>query len=413
MSWSFDGKGDTDWVRGLLVFFFVASLGVINTASSFVNNVYIAMLEFFFFFSVCVLWRAGLPAFERDKDIAFFFLGVVVFVLLSNALASYDGVALADWRRVFELFAHLALFVAIFLLLVQSPEALSSVLWGVGISVVVVFSFLVQAWLSSGDPYGYPWVSSPPLFTHIRNLGGFFCAASVILGFAFFHFSDARRLGFLGLYMLALAILLWSGGRGAIAAFVCGLALLLLRYPYRVYWRSWWGLVLVKIFALFLAAFFDVGNRSMGWLNMFPRTLGAQSLDQVSSSRMYIWTSLLEFIVERPWFGWGGEAFRVLRSNQSLVQPHNSVLQLLSEWGAIATCLIMGLCAWLFIRSGLLYLQLRRKSDPLLVLGLSLGVALFLLSLVDGVFYHGTSAAFFVIGCAAMGAGIRRASASV
>lgn len=413
MSRSFDEKGGADWVRGLLVFCFVASLGVINTASSFVNNVHIAMLEFFFFFSVCVLWRTGPPALEGYKDIACFFLGVVVCVLLANALAAYDGVALADWRRVFELFAHLALFVAMFLLLVRSPEVLSSILWGVGLSVVVVLSFIVRAWLSSGDPYRYPWVSSPPLFTHIRNLGGFFCAASIILGFAFFHFSGARRFVFLLLYMLALAILLWSGGRGAIAAFVCGFALLLLRYPCSAYWRSWGVLAPVTIFALFWAALFDVGNRSMGWLNMFPRTLGAQSLDQVSSSRMYIWTSLLEFIVERPWFGWGGEAFRVLRSNQSLVQPHNSVLQLLSEWGAIATCLIMGLCAWLFIRGGLLYLQLRRKSDPLLVLGLSLGAALFLLSLVDGVFYHGTSAAFFVIGCAAMGAGIRRASASV
>ncbi len=309
MSRSFDKKGGTGWVRALLVFCFVTSLGVINTASSFANNFHIAMLEAFFFFSVCVLWRVKLSAHEGYKDITGIFFGVVVCVLLANALAAYDGVALADWRRVFELLAHLALFVAIFLLLVRSPEVLSSVLWGVGLSVVVVLSFIVQAWLSSGDPYRYPWVSSPPLFTHIRNLGGFFCAASIVLGFAFFHFSGARRFVFLGLYMLALAILLWSGGRGAIAAFICGFALLLLRYPCRACWRSWGGLALVTIFALFLAALFDVGNRSMGWLNMFSRTLGAQSLDQVSSSRLYIWSSLLESIVERPWFGWGARLF--------------------------------------------------------------------------------------------------------
>lgn len=410
MSRLFDGVVGI-WGRALLVFFFVAYLGLINTASSVVNNLYVAMLEVFLFFSVCILWRAELSVLEKYKNVAYIFFGIVVCVLLANALAAYDGVALADWLRVFELFAHLALFVAMFLLFALSAETLSSIVWGVGVSVFVVFLFLVQVWLKAGDPYIYPWVSSPPLFTHIRNLGGFFCAASMILGFAFFSFAGARRFVFLGLYMLALAILLWSGGRGAIAAFVCGFTLLLLRYPYRTYWHSWVVLALATSFALVLAASFDVGNRSMGWLNMFIRTLGAQSIDQVSSSRMRIWGSLLEFIVERPWFGWGGEAFRALRNNVSLVQPHNSILQLLLEWGGIATFLIMGVCVWLFIRGGLLCLRLRRNSDPLLVLGFSLGAALFLLSLVDGVFYHGTSGAFFVIGCAAMGAGIHRVSA--
>ncbi|WP_322980202.1 O-antigen ligase family protein [Pseudomonas sp. C11] len=410
MNQSFDAVAG-HWVRSLLIFFFIATLGVINTASSLVNNLHVAMLEVFFCLSVCILWRTGLSVLGGYRHVAYLFSGVVLSVLLANTLAAHNGVAFADWRRVFELFAHMALFVAMFLLFILSADALSSILWGVGFSVFLVLLFVVQVWISAENPYTYPWVSSPPLFTHVRNLGGFFCAASVILGFAFFYFVDSRRFVFLGLYMLALSVLLWSGGRGAMVAFVCGFLLILLRYPYRMYRRSWVALALVTCSALVLAAYFDVGNRSMGWLNMFSRTLGAQSIDQVSSSRIYIWGSLLGFIMERPWFGWGGEAFRALGGNVSLVQPHNSFLQLLSEWGVIATSLIMGGCAWLFSVCSLRYVQLRTKSEPLLVLGLGLGGALFLLSLVDGVFYHGTSAAFFVIGCAAMGAGIHRTSA--
>lgn len=395
-------------VRDMLWLFFVFVIGIINTSSSSVNNSKIAMLELFLFVSIFLLWRSSFLVLRSYRLVALLLSAVVGFVVLANSFAVYEGVEPADWWRVIEQVAHLALFVAAFVVFVESPGLISRIFWGVGISVVVIFLFIAQAWLGAEDPRHYPWVSTPPLFTHIRNLGGFFCAASVLLVAAFFYFSGVKKIFFLGFFCLALAILFWSGGRGAIAACSVGALLLLLRFPIVIFWRNWFCLILAVLLALAFSAIFDVGNRSMGWVNMFDRTLGAESLDQVSSSRIYIWKSVLGFVAERPWFGWGGEAFRALRHTVSLVQPHNSVLQLLLEWGAVATCLVIGLCFWLFIRGGLLYLRHKTDVDFLVVLGFSLVGALFLLSLVDGVFYHGTSMAFFVVGCAALGAGIHR-----
>ncbi|WP_068808905.1 O-antigen ligase family protein [Thauera phenolivorans] len=133
-------------------------------------------------------------------------------------------------------------------------------------------------------------------------------------------------------------------------------------------------------------------------------------MDQLSSSRLTIWTHLLPFIAERPWFGWGGEAFQHAWPTNGIIQAHNGVFQLMLEWGAVGTSLILGLLGWIAVKGALLYRSAAstQPDDSALPLGMALVTALCVMSLVDGVFYHGTPMAFLMLGVGMVGAsGVR------
>jgi O-antigen ligase len=118
----------------------------------------------------------------------------------------------------------------------------------------------------------------------------------------------------------------------------------------------------------------------------------------LGTGRLYIWTYLWDFILQRPWFGWGGEGFRAVWSGFPIVQAHNGVLQLLIEWGGVGFVVIGLPLVVLLGRALLSYRGLNEEYKAPVGLGLALVISLLLYSMVDGIFYYGLPLVFLSVG---------------
>ncbi|MBS0506495.1 MAG: O-antigen ligase C-terminal domain-containing protein [Proteobacteria bacterium] len=159
--------------------------------------------------------------------------------------------------------------------------------------------------------------------------------------------ATASRTGALQWLLILALLLLWRHSSGALALVVGGLGLL-------VYLLAAWGLP-----ELLLQW---TGERVEG---LFVR-LGDAS--HPCSSRLALWSNVLQLIALRPWAGWGwgeldyahyitpfaGERFCVLLDN-----AHNLPLQLAVELGLPAALALCGLALWAVLRA-----RPWREADP-------------------------------------------------
>ncbi len=381
----------------LLLFTTVLSICFLNVSSISTSNFNIAILQLFFVGSSLFLLRHDIPELATPAAVI---LGILFSLTISNGLAQSDGLETADWRRVIEVSTHLAFAMICSAWFMARKFAIHCFAKSILLAVSFYFVILVVFWTSSGDPFSYPWIHAPPLFNHIRHTGYFLCAGVVVAGWSTFQFRGLQRSLSWAVFVIALAMLLWTGSRGATLAATVGMLSLAIHFTPRAHSGSWKALLLGALIALFLSAVFETGQRSMGWLAAFERSASASSLDQLSSSRLTIWSHLVPYIAERPLFGWGGEGFRAVWTTRGVVQAHNVLFQLLIEWGLVGAILIGGFLGWLTVKGGKLYIAQRCSKciPPALTLGFPLIAALWALSAVDGVFYHGTPMALMMAG---------------
>ncbi|MBP7656662.1 MAG: O-antigen ligase family protein [Pseudoxanthomonas sp.] len=386
------GVRDVGSVTVIVIFL---SLG--NLLASQSNNWNISLVQIAFLFGSILCLR---PSLHETRGFNVTLLLICLSIATSNALAAWDGAGLADWGRVLNMIAHLAFAVAVFYWFAMKPDVLRWVVGAQMLATLVYFCVLVGFWLRLEEPYSYYWFSTPPLFNHIRHVGMFLCVSVVTASWAVLACGGAWRWLGWAIYVLALSMLLWSGGRGAFLAACGGVAVLGLKFAPNRDFRPWAMLFIGMMLAFIFSAIFDVGQNGLGWLPAIRRSVAAASMDQLASSRLTIWMHLLPYIGERPWFGWGGEGFRFAWAVLPTIQAHNGLFQLLIEWGVVGTSLVLGLLGWIAIKGGLLYWKTAamQPRDASLPLGMALVTALSILSLVDGVFYHGTPMAFLMLG---------------
>jgi O-antigen ligase len=389
-------------VRGLwLIPFFVISVVFVNFSSSALNNLSVAFLEAAF--CIATILYVGLGHF-KVRSLGFAVVFVCVVLLLCNWLAELDGVTPASWWRVLGVVAHLFFALLIARWFVLTPRTVHWLVGAMLLSVGVYFAVVVELWNALDEPQGYNWVSDPPLFRNIRHVGYFLCIGAVVASWAIFYYSGWRQFGAWLIYVIGVGLLLWTGGRGGALGYLFGTVILAVRFSPKEYFVQWISHLFALILALWGSAVFVVNQRAMGWISVFFQSITASSIDELSSSRIAIWIFLAEKIVERPWFGWGGEGFRAvwpesgLFQDQGLVQAHNGLLQLLIEWGILGTLCMCLLLGWIFVKGTWCYLRAGIRADKTLSLGVPLVFALLALACVDGVFYHGTPFAFLMIG---------------
>ena len=156
-------------------------------------------------------------------------------------------------------------------------------------------------------------------------------------------------------------------------------------------WRVWllMGIVTLALLAAELAAQF----RFNGLYNSFVRSLAADDLNRLSSSRLAIWADALSKLEGHWLMGFGSQAYLFLPDKlaRKTSMPHNMIVQFLVEWGVVGTLLFLALLAR-YLRSGFARLRYVNEGmpDKLYMLGSALAVlALMLHGLTDGTFYHG------------------------
>ncbi|MCY1289927.1 O-Antigen ligase [compost metagenome] len=380
-------------ITGLLFGVCLMNAGTIDE-----NQRYIAIVE-------ALLVMLGLLAFEKMERLPGWLLvwiGVIGLLLIgSSFLLEREGMVLEGRWRAVQVFIHFCFAVTLLIWLRLDERALHYAVGAILGAVVFYTGIVALVWVSVADPYAYNWFGEPPLFLHIRHVGYLFCVGIVVSAWAALIYKGrAQKVAWLA-YMIAMTLLLWSGSRGAFAGGVAGiLTLLATRAPLSVYKRAWFALLVGLAVALLISALFPVKHSGLGWVSAVLRSDAADSVNRLSSGRLTIWGNLWEYVVQRPWLGWGGDYVRQIMQGKHVLQAHNAIVQLLVEWGFVGLFVICSPMLGIWMKGiG------RLRSFPIverdsLSLGIAVLFALFLLSMVDGIFYYGLPLVYLALGYA-------------
>ena len=239
-----------------------------------------------------------------------------------------------------------------------------------------------------------------PLFTNRRH-AGWLALAGVVCIVGLLHRRQHTKVmrSFLIVVLAVNSVfLLQTGGRAAI-----GLLLLLavsslvaLCLSRKVKLLHAFIFCTLLLFASFLGGFvFEELERF--WFSIVEianiKTLKTQWLASLSSERSLSWVATWQVALEKPWLGWGPNAYIRIPADLYGSQPHNFVLQFFAEWGFVAggalALVIIG-----FVSQGL-YLGLKRGDNHLMTVSV-VSAALTINSLFSGPYYH-NQGVFFVV----------------
>lgn len=254
-------------------------------------------------------------------------------------------------------------------------------LWATIGAVVYLFAML---WLASVPDLDWRQAARLPIYRNIRHLG-YDLAVVASLGALFWvarphAYRIANWLLFGGIGYVSL----WAAGRGQILAWICFVALATNIFSHRIERKS-----MVAPFVAYCMGglvLWVTAPDLVSWL--FGRSITG-SIDSVSAGRIQIWLDTLA-LASADWpngiVGLGPDAFTRHGVARGLVQPHNSILQALLEFGLVGVIVVCVLMADFLGRIGLL---LRDASSSVMLRGaIAATWALMLYSLVDGIFYH-------------------------
>jgi hypothetical protein len=244
-------------------------------------------------------------------------------------------------------------------------------------------------------------VSAPPYFFNVRHFGyqGFFgAAAALALGV-----TDARlRATGTLLATAALFGIVVFGSRGALLAWLVVAAAAFALAPDRRVLSA------VGVVALAGALGLAVVSERLDWFNtisLFDRALASRG-DMPSvfdmQSRIEIWNDSLPAIAHRPLLGYGPEGYQISRCcNSNVAQPHNSILQVLLEFGVLGLAALTWAAIALFqpaVRA--ITGSARADRDPVGVMALAIIAGYGAFSLIDGLAYHAVALLNFALVCA-------------
>ncbi|MEM9269420.1 MAG: O-antigen ligase family protein, partial [Pseudomonadota bacterium] len=122
-------------------------------------------------------------------------------------------------------------------------------------------------------------------------------------------------------------------------------------------------------------------------ISSYTETVTSQDVNQLSASRVALWSQTLEIWSKYPVFGVGYEQFRFLNHGQfeGFFHPHNSVLEFVLVFGLVGGLALLGILFWLWLRAAQ---ATRAHPDPARVAAFFALNALLAMSLLDGTLYH-------------------------
>jgi hypothetical protein len=234
-------------------------------------------------------------------------------------------------------------------------------IWSLVRKKIIAFDARTWAWVSSGVlAYGVmlalflvsrtdldrlDWSQIMPGVLQIRNLGVFFVAGYfaalplAVSGTERWHVIIGAALG-----SVSLGLALWTGTRGALIAIASGLLATALLAPQFRSKAVAAYVTATSVLGVALALLYQPPVPYMG-LQRYLDPAPMASTVHPQFGRFAIWRATVRAIGERPVLGHGERQFSavVFRDRASFKQPHNVVLQLLLQWGAVGAILSIAL----------------------------------------------------------------------
>ena len=249
-------------------------------------------------------------------------------------------------------------------------------------------------------------LAAPPYFLNVRHLGyqGFFGASAAVA----VALAD-RRLRSAGILLGTAAVfgIIMFGSRGALLAWLLFVVAAIAWVPDR---RAAVEVnLLVIVGALALSA---VAERH-DWMNTW--SLLDRALSPIDGSipmlyvhdRIEIWLDSLATIAQKPLLGFGPNGYVISGCcNRNVAQPHNSVLQLLLEFGIVGFVTL----TWAAMRMvgprvrNIVLRTARLDRDPVQAAALAIVVGYAGFSLIDGLLYFPVPLINFALVCAVLAA---------
>lgn len=243
------------------------------------------------------------------------------------------------------------------------------------------------------------WSSAIPGCLSVRHLGIWAALVLACAVGALYAFDGKPREQAIvcALIFMATAILFWSGTRAGIYGIVGALLIVLtvLRKVPPKRTVAWAGAA--AILGILISEIWLPPNSAFG---IFQRSGAASGgLESFSSGRTIIWAGMMQAFAGSPAFGVGeGAVFWVTAiGDERHVQPHNSIVQMLSSWGLIAS-----LAAGYLVARLLLLIHRMARRDALCVSLVLMIDCLLIMSLADGVLYFSRFIMWFAGGVALM-----------
>lgn len=396
----------------------IIALATSNNSFVFWNQQKIAIIEIIF--SFYVIFSEGLKNLLWSPRYLWVVLWVGVTALstylaqpiLAPYLAQQDFGLMppSGWHRLQQEFCHLFFGWSVWLLARRalSAEEGTSIFYAVALGVItgalINLASIIYRWNIIADPRVARWVVGLPFFVNIRHLG-YLVAVSVVAQFFLFLRAQSRwTMGFSAVSFTFLsAFLFWIGGRASIGAvFITLILMMIWLKPARDQMVFSVASILI---AMGLSQYFAVSDVSLGLFRSWNRSVHAEALDSFLSGRWTLWTDAWQRILERPWLGWGADAYVAIRPMYAIeggiLHPHNVFIQYLIETGLIGTSIFIVMC-WQFLKPLAIQIwRIRGQAvyDPALLLGGAMVGTLLLLSLTEGIFYHGIGTSLFALAC--------------
>lgn len=320
-------------------------------------------------------WKRNRP--DRWDKIALVALAVLVIIAIATAiLVSPDGMS-AAFRTAYWI-VHLLFGFSIAYLCSRVFTRGDLIDLYVAGFCAFALAFIIFAAVSLHRPIN--WTSDLPAMIHIRHVGIY---ATPIIGMCIGWMATrsgvkwwiAAAIAFVGL-----AIALWTGSRGPIAALAAAVVVTMvvpaMRRP-----KAWGGAALALVLAALLAAVLPVPASNMGVVRTVTATTES---NDIGTGRGAMWRGVIHAIERRPVFGYGEGQMPTVAPFYNLGQPHNLVLQLLLAWGIVGLVCSLVLGIW-FLRWAI---PMVRANEEELLAPLLAMFGLVGLSMVDAAMYH-------------------------
>lgn len=250
-------------------------------------------------------------------------------------------------------------------------------------SLMVIYTFII------GHDADFDWLRQMPGPAHIRHFGYILLfGAAISVGAIASHINTKVHLILL---VINLAIIIWSGSRGAFIALIIGCIVGFLAF------KAIRSMDVIKpiISALLIAILASqiVPTPPSNSYDIFSRfSKNIEEGGDVTSSRTILWTEAAELISEKPFFGHGGDQFKYVAKSAYFAarHPHNMILQMLFEWG------LVGGLSFLYLLSTLIWTMVKQvivqKGEPAFYITIA---SIMALSLIDGIIFYSLPIAMF------------------
>jgi O-antigen ligase len=311
---------------------------------------------------------------------------LAALVVIAIATAAFADNPIRSSIRTWQLLIHLAFGFVVAYLFQTRWAPLRGRFWAWTVAGTSLYVVATIAWvLAVQDDPDFNWIRFSLGVVNIRQTGFYSTVgAAAALGLAAIAQTRAGYWTAVAAASLMTALTFWSGTRGALVAVVVAFAAASIFVPSVRNWRSIGALVASTAIGAILSLLHQVPHPLYGVLRMWSAST-VPDANVATSSRLEMWRGAIEAARERILFGYGESQFGVAGLQWSdFNHPHNILLQVLIQWGAIGFVCYFSLAAYLAWRC--LAIVRTDSSDavaPFLVL-----TALLVMSLYEGSLYH-------------------------